>query len=394
MTSSQVLNEPTSGIKLRAHSSCSRRAVATRSEGPRPPRPRAKANLESRGARGCITIRCRSYEAYTCQLSLLITLNARSHHTLRLVHHSDSQRYIQVRRPRAARSIPFDDFLRRIGRQEPLPIQLGHLDTLEESLVAALHLLHAKRISFPVLAEQVELLQPSTNVPDGAECPTLFLPYNKGAAWASDKLPPTWQADQLSDARFIFHVAKLLLRLSDSSSRPAVLDLPSQRALATYLSRKPASYHINLCLNIAPTTAELGYEIIHALIRHNKGQEGRDALETFFGGPIPLPDPGTPPDTIYTSFLQLRARVCDSIGRHGNYELDQGLENRLQLDSPATLTRLVCCRAEAATLLGESCKRQWWRTAMRLYDAFLSDPRPISRLERICAFDLYRYRDK
>ncbi|RYO76936.1 hypothetical protein DL762_009598 [Monosporascus cannonballus] len=259
---------------------------------PHPPRSRTKPNLKFRSVRECTTIQCYSDKAYTCQSSLLILLNARFCCTLRLIHQSDSRRSIEVRRPRAARSIPFDDFLYRIGGRDPFPIQLGHLDTLEESLVAALRLLHAKGISFPVSAEQIELLRPLTSVPDSTAHPILFLPYNKRATWASDNLPPTWQADQLSDARLIFRIAKLLLRLSDLPSRPALLDLSSQHALATYLSRNPPSYHIDLCLGVAPVTAKLAYQIALALDLRNKGQESRDVLESFFGGPMPLPEPG------------------------------------------------------------------------------------------------------
>lgn len=142
-----------------------------------------------------------------------------------------------------------------------------------------------------------------------------------------------------------------------------------------------------------PLTAELGYEIVHAFLRLNKGQEGRDALEAFFGGPMPLPKLGTRPDIIYTSFVQLRARVCTFTG-HESDGLAQDSENIFRLDSSVTLTRLACCRAEAATLLRESCERQWWITAMSLYDAFLSDMKPTTKIERICAFDLYHYRDK
>ncbi|KAL7619919.1 hypothetical protein AAE478_010466 [Parahypoxylon ruwenzoriense] len=313
---------------------------------------------------------------------------------LRLVHHSDSERTIGVRRPKAARFIPFDDFLYHIGGRDPFPIQSGHLDTLEESLIAALRSLHAQGISFPVSAEQIELLQPSTSVPGSAACTTLFLPYNKRASWASDKLPPTWQADQLSDARLIFRIAKLLLQLSNPSSRHDLLDLPSQQALYTHLSKDPLSHHVDLCLGVAPVTVELAYGIIHALVWQKKGRESRDALELFFGGPMPLPEPGTPPDTIYNSFLQLRARVCHSGDRRGSTGLDRELEDKLQFDSPAMLTWIICCRAQAATLLKEHDRSQWWRTAMSLYDAFISPTGPTSELERICAFDLYRYRDK
>ncbi|KAI2617843.1 hypothetical protein GGR54DRAFT_631290 [Hypoxylon sp. NC1633] len=265
-----------------------------------------------------------------------------------------------------------------------------HLQALEESFLAALSILHRQRISFPVSAEQIELLQPSGSASNDA---TLFIPYNKKAAWATGDLSPTWQADQLSDAKSIFSVAKLLLGLSSPSPR-LTLDLPSQQALATYFSESAYSHHLKLCLGISPMTAELGYEIIDAFVRLNKGQEGRDVLESFFGGPMPLPKPGTSPSTIYTDFAQQRARVCGLEGRHGSDGLVQDSENIFRLDSPAILTRLICCRAEVATMLEESCERQWWNTAMDLYDAFLCNTKPISKAERICAFDLYNYRNK
>lgn len=140
-------------------------------------------------------------------------------------------------------------------------------------------------------------------------------------------------------------------------------------------------------------TAELGFEIIHALTQYNKGQEGRDALELFFGGSMPLPEPGTSAKAIYSYFVQLRAHACCSENYHDIIGSDQGLQSKLQLGSPAMLARLVCCRAEAATLLREPCERQWWKTAMGLYDAYLSNEEPKSKLDRICIFDLYRYRD-
>ncbi|KAI1420311.1 hypothetical protein F5Y12DRAFT_788382 [Xylaria sp. FL1777] len=113
-------------------------------------------------------------------------------------------------------------------------------------------------------------------------------------------------------------------------------------------------------------------------------QECCDVLESFFGGPMPLPEPGTSPDTIYSS-LELCARTS-----RREKDSDEGMAKAI---SAATLTRLVCCRAEAATILDEPGAPQWWRTAMALYDAFFAGKPPISGLERICAFDLYRYRD-
>lgn len=140
-------------------------------------------------------------------------------------------------------------------------------------------------------------------------------------------------------------------------------------------------------------TAELTHAIALAFVMRNKAKECCDVLESFFGGPMPLPEPGTSPDTIYSS-LELCARTC----RFGDYcgsarrekESDEGMVKAI---SAATLTRLACCRAEAATILDEPDAPQWWRTAMALYDAFLAGEPPISGLERICAFDLYQYRD-
>ncbi|KAI2615394.1 hypothetical protein GGR54DRAFT_613255 [Hypoxylon sp. NC1633] len=367
--------------------------IATRSKGVSPRR-RQKRQISKSSAHRCITIPFRSNDAYTCQLSLLIILNAQSYQTLRLVRQSDSQRIIEVERPKATH-LHFDDLLYRIGGAEPSPLQPSELDTLEESLVAALRLLHAKNISFPISAKQIELLQPSPQkVPDGAAFPTLFFSYNKEASWVSDTLPPTWQDNQLFAAKAIFRTAKILLQLSDPSfSKPFRLDLQSQHILATYMSRGPASHHINRCLDVAPVTAELAYRIALALVLRNNAKESLEVLESFFGGSMPLPEPNASPDAIYASLRDLRARVCDSKG-YGPTELTQDLSDELQLELPETAARLVCCRAQIATLRKELEASQWWLVAMNLYDTFLSSSQPSSILERICKFDLYRHRNK
>lgn len=140
-------------------------------------------------------------------------------------------------------------------------------------------------------------------------------------------------------------------------------------------------------------TAEFAYQISLAFALRNTARESLDVLESFFGGPMPLPEPDTPPYTIYTSLRTLRAHVCHIEAYH-TIGLGLGLKDELQLDSPATATRLVCCRAQAATLLKEHEALQWWLVAMNLYDTFLSGSQPSSILERICKFDLYRYRNK
>ncbi|KAI3321597.1 hypothetical protein HD806DRAFT_502974 [Xylariaceae sp. AK1471] len=365
-------------------------ATTSRNNARRPSRRRVKPNRTN-----CDVIRFRSDAAYTCQVSLLIILNARNCPTIRLVRHSDSQRTIEADLPGASRLIRFQEFLDSIGTQSSLPIQHHLLDALEESLVSALRLLHANNISFPVSIEQIALLPSTSTVPDGTTSATLYLMYNKKAIWASDKWPSTWQDDQLAGARLFFHIAKLLVQLSSLSSRPAPLDFSSQQVLATYVSESPASHHIDLCYNAAaPLTAELTNEIALAFVMRGKAQKCCDVLESFFGEPMLLPEPSTPPDIIYSSFFQLRARAC----RFGDYCGSTGRDKDSEEDtanaiSAATFARLVCCRAQAATLLKERDEPQWWRTAMALYDAFLSDKPPSSGPERICAFDLYNYRD-
>lgn len=166
--------------------------------------------------------------------------------------------------------------------------------------------------------------------------------------------------------------------LSGSSSK-LTFDLPSQQALATYLSNNPPIHHISLCLGIAPMTAELAFETSHAFVKHKKGEECRDVLNRFFGF-FPVPKHKRSPNTIYAALVQRRAFVL------------RDSEDIFQHISPETCTRLVCCRAEAATVLKETCAPQWWITAMNLYDAFLSHKQPTLRIERICALDLYSHR--
>ncbi|KAI0870524.1 hypothetical protein GGS24DRAFT_100498 [Hypoxylon argillaceum] len=126
---------------------------------------------------------------------------------------------------------------------------------------------------------------------------------------------------------------------------------------------------------------------------HNMAEKSLEVLELFFGGPMPLPEPSTTPDTIYSVFSSLRARALDSNKCSSDAGLDQSLKAKLLIDSPALATRLVCCRANIASVLKDPNSKQWWLTAMDLYDAFLASQGPSSRLERVCAFDLNHYRD-
>ncbi|KAI0804237.1 hypothetical protein GGR55DRAFT_691097 [Xylaria sp. FL0064] len=125
----------------------------------------------------------------------------------------------------------------------------------------------------------------------------------------------------------------------------------------------------------------------------NMAEKSREVLESFFGGPMPLPEPGTTPDTISSVFSSLRARALDSNECYSCAGLDQNLKAKLLVDSSALVTRFVCCRAKVASVLRDPDRKQWWLTAMDLYDAFLSSQGPSSRLERVCAFDLNHYRD-
>jgi hypothetical protein len=139
-------------------------------------------------------------------------------------------------------------------------------------------------------------------------------------------------------------------------------------------------------------TAELAHQIAYNLVTVNWAKQCREVLESFFGGPMPLPDPGTSPDTIFRLYSDMRTRAIESGEHPGN--LPEDLKSKLRLDSPALVTRIVLCRAEAASVLRDTDRREWWLTAMDLYDAFISIKNPRCRLERICAFDLNRIRDR
>ncbi len=177
-------------------------------------------------------------------------------------------------------------------------------------------------------------------------------------------------------------------------SSPAPLDFSSQQVLVAYFNDIPASEHLDVCFNaVAPMTAELAHALALGFVVRNKAQRCRDVLDSFFGAPLLLPEPGTSADTIYSSSVPPHAHTCRFGDDCDNAEQVKGSEEAARTISAATFTRLVCCRAEAASILDEQDAPQWWRTAMVLYDAFLSTQSPLYRLDRICAFDLYRYRD-
>ncbi|TGJ83944.1 hypothetical protein E0Z10_g4798 [Xylaria hypoxylon] len=268
----------------------------------------------------------------------------------------------------------FDALLEALCCQEPLPNTLSYLDALQQSLVDALQLLHSHNISFPLSTSDIQFSRHVSEDWRDIGSLKLFLPYNKKACWASDRLPPSWKADEVACVKSIFLVPKLLTRLADSP-QPTLLDVASQHALAVYLRENPTFQHDKYCLSIHPLTAELAHQIAYNLVMRNMAEKSREVLESFFGGPMPLPEPGTSPDNIYRTFSSLRACAVDPEECLGCARLDRDLEAKLLVDSPAMVTRF------------------WWLTAMDLYDAFLSSQGPSSRLERVCAFDLNHYRD-
>lgn len=173
-----------------------------------------------------------------------------------------------------------------------------------------------------------------------------------------------------------------------------MLDPASQQALAIHLKENPTFQHDKYCLDIHPLTAGLAHQIAYCLVMRDMAEKSREVLESFFGGPMPLPEPGTPPDIIYRTFSDLRACAIKSEKcRGGSDGIGLELGPELLVASPKMVTRFVCCRAEVALVLGEPDKREWWLAAMDLYDAFLSSQGPSSSLERVCAFDLNHYRD-
>ncbi|KAI0535509.1 hypothetical protein GGR58DRAFT_441033 [Xylaria digitata] len=200
-------------LKLRTHESRPGAPAvgATSRNSIKLPQPTAKTRQNHRRARKKAkkrnVILCRTREAYTCQLSLLILLHSRSYDTLHPIDQDDSQRSIEfdyATLPRTSCRVSFEGLLKDLCCQNTIAIQLPYLDALEESLVGALHLLHSYNISFPVSAEEIEFSRRWNDDWGNIESIKLFLPYNEKASWASDELPPTWKADQLSSARSIF----------------------------------------------------------------------------------------------------------------------------------------------------------------------------------------------
>lgn len=88
--------------------------------------------------------------------------------------------------------------------------QLPYLEALEENLLGALRLLHSYNISYPVSTDSISFSQPWDEAAVNIESFQLLFRYNQKARWASNKLPPTWQNDELSKARSLFFIPKVV----------------------------------------------------------------------------------------------------------------------------------------------------------------------------------------
>lgn len=155
---------------------------------------------------------CRTEEAYTCHLTLLILLHTKSYNTLHLIRQDDSQRSIEfdfASFPSASYRVFFNDLLEALCCQETLANKLPYLDALQQSLVDVLQLLHSHNISFPVSTSDIQFSRHVDEKWKDIASLKLFLPFNKKACWASDKLPPSWKADEIACAESIFLIPKV-----------------------------------------------------------------------------------------------------------------------------------------------------------------------------------------
>ncbi|KAJ2983254.1 hypothetical protein NUW58_g6280 [Xylaria curta] len=328
----------------------------------------------------------------TCQLSLLALLHARSYGTALVIHHDDSQHNIKYdygHIPIGSYRILFKVLVYHLSNLEPealpspLPSPLPYIDALEESVLNVLHVLHSHNISFPVFAENIQLLVPSTYDCRRGDINSLriFLPRKWRASWASPRLPPTWKANELSS---------LLTRLCAAST---LLNLSTHEVLTASLIEYPNLHDEDYCLGITPVIPGLAHQIAYNLVTCEKAEESRKVLELFFGEPILLAEPGVSPHTIYETFSHLRSRAIHEC-HNGSTSLDPDLEAKLLLDSPGILTRLICCRAQVATVLEEPDEKEWWLMALDLYDLSLSIEELSTRLDSVFAYDLYVLRRK
>lgn len=87
-------------------------------------------------------------------------------------------------------------------------------------------------------------------------------------------------------------------------------------------------------------------------------KKSREVLESFFGGPMPLPKPSALPNNIYKTFLSLRAYAINPKECRSYTRLDRDLEAKLLIDSPAIVMRFVYYRAEVALVFRKPNKKQ------------------------------------
>ncbi|XXG93836.1 hypothetical protein Hte_000085 [Hypoxylon texense] len=306
---------------------------------------------------------------YSCQLSLSIILYARSIDTLRVIRHDDTLRSIEAEHHES--SISFFDLFSD-GDFRTIPT--GHLDKLEERFVAALSALHTNRIFYPISAKHVGFLQSSR---DSAE-PQLYLQYNSKARWASNKLPKTWQADQLSHARCLFRVVKMLLRLSTCwPGEHIAFNIQEQRDLETYVRKLgPPSHHVDLLVNsAAPMTTRLASEVMLYLVKKARAEEGYienacDFFDSLFGKCVPLLGSIATPSVICEIYHQLRLRQYKTKIHEYDQAINKDLGDAVVRSSPPTVATFICCRAEIASLLGDDDKDKWWLMAKNFTSSY------------------------
>ncbi|KAI1270053.1 hypothetical protein F5Y18DRAFT_2394 [Xylariaceae sp. FL1019] len=197
---------------------------------------------------------CPQEQTYICQQTLLHLLHAHSFHSLHPVRRNDAERSIEFdyawSPPRSYR-LDLGHLLLQLSYSRDLAAQRPYLDAVQQSLVNALHLLHARNISFPLEPDRVEFARSCDAKQGDLQSLKLFLPFNKKARWASSALPPTWKADQLASATSILRVPLVRNRTPTVSlvphapltvPRPTVARSTRCRPHAhTTRSRKPAA---------------------------------------------------------------------------------------------------------------------------------------------------------
>ncbi|KAI1767624.1 hypothetical protein GGR53DRAFT_463310 [Hypoxylon sp. FL1150] len=302
-----------------------------------------------------------SPEKYSCQMSTLIILNARSFGTPRIVEGSDSQHTLDIDQERLALSII--DFF---DESDQLLVSSSKLATLEERLISALQILQANRVHYPISVATVKFT--GTNQPNSPL--SLYLPYNKKAEWASDKLPPTWKADQISQARCLFRIPKLMGRCATTTGLVS-FNVTEQRDLTTYIKNlRASSHHVALLVTHVETmTIELAAEVLFHLTKKQKVQIARVFFESLLGPRQPLSRVRV--HHIMEDYrVHLHHNLQVRIIERGDKGMEQELEDEALRLTPDALKVFVCCRAEIARLAGDDDESEWWRMAENVIEEF------------------------